>query len=409
MPFPRCSPVDLTALVKSDATDESHVVERVTQESLLTSGHLHRALLASSMDCVKVLDLQGRLVWMNEHGQQLMDVCEIHSALGSNWVDFWSEPYREAAVEAVLAARENQVRRFTGPCATASGTWKWWDVAVTPIADRTGRVEYLLAVSRDVTEYMALCRERDDLLEQERRLRLDLEKTNRKRDYALLAAAHELGAPLYAVRGWTQFLQMGNGTACDWSDGIEAIEGNTRRLHDMIQRVLEVARFRCGQMTLQRVLNSVADVVAEAIRDVDAAARAKQIAISTDLAHDAWVYADFEQLRRAFTNILFNAVKFTPAGGTIRVRSTVEHQSVVTEVLDDGVGIAPEFLNEIFEPFSQCAMRAGESNAGMGLGLSIVRRIVEAHEGMVRASSAGDDLGARFTVTLPLVIRRTER
>ncbi len=358
--------------------------------------------LLTSSDCVKVLDTTGRLMWMNEHGQRLMEICDVEPLIGGSWVDMWQEPYREAAAVAVRAAAQNEPRRFTGPCPTAKGRWKWWDVALTPLRDPDGSINCVLSVSRDVTDYVEVCRERDELIERERTLRLELERANRTRDYALLASAHELGAPLYAVRGWAQFLQIGNPGPADWADGLDAIERNTKRLHEVIEQILEVARFRSAQVSLTRVANSISDVISASIQGVKGAATAKQITITADVPADGWVLADFQQLQRAFSNILFNAVKYTPQGGTIRVRCAVDHDSVISDIIDTGIGIPCECVADIFEPFSQCSTSDASPTSGMGLGLSIARRIVEAHDGTIRASSPGRRLGSTFTIALPL-------
>ena len=380
----------------SSESDALHVISDLLPDGLLTS----------SLDCVKVLNTDGQLMWMSDHGQRLMEICDVDPLIGTSWIDLWPKPYKEAAAEAVRAAAHNEARRFTGACPTAKGTWKWWDVAVTPLRDRTDRVNCVLAVSRDVTDYVDVCRERDDLIERERSLRLELEKANRTRDYALLASAHELGAPLFAVRGWAQFLQIGTPRPTDWVDGLDAIERNTRRLHEVVEQILEVARFRSTQVSLNRVANSISEVIVAAIQGVEPAAHARQIAISADVPSGGWVRADFQQLQCAFSNILFNAVKFTPQGGAIRVRCTVDHNSVVSDITDTGVGIPCECIGDIFEPFSQCSPADASPSSGMGLGLSIARRIVEAHEGTIRAASPGRGLGSTFTIALPLYSKK---
>lgn len=370
-------------------------------EVLTDSADVHLAVLNNSPDCIKLLDLRGTLLWMNEGGQRLMEIRNQDAVIGLSWVEYWKPPYRDEAAKALASALMNEVSRFTAACETAKGTLKWWDVVVTPIRDRSDKVQHLLAISRDVSDYMALFDERDSLLERERAARLEVEKANRKRDYALLVAAHELGAPLYAVRGWAQYLQLGDHGSAAMSEAIDAIVRNTERQYQLVEQLLEVARFRSESGSLNLVKNSLGAILRSALDSVRPAARSKNIAVLEQLPEDVWIMSDYGQLQRAFSNVLFNAVKFTPEDGTIRIQCRIEGSSARVDMADSGIGISPGLLDEVFEPFSQAGGYDRRPSVGLGLGLSIVRRIVEAHHGTVIASSGGLGLGSTFSVTLP--------
>lgn len=366
------------------------------------NGHL---ALQYSIDCVELLDCGGRILWMNESRQRLLEPRDAQMLVGSPWLHLWAEPYRELASAALVSASHNEGGRFTAPPASDTTMTTWWDVVVTPLPDQEGRVERIMSIARNVTGLVRACGEREDLLERERLTRLEIEKENRKRDYALLVAAHELGAPLYAVRGWAQYLQVGNLDPDESIEAIEAIVRNTDRQYHLVERLLEVARFRSKQSSFNLIVHSIEEILTDVIACVRAVASSKQIAIQSDVSASACVLADFDQLHRAFSNIFFNAIKFTPPGGTITVLCHADTERIHVEFTDSGSGMDQEFLAKAFEPFSQEAAAQQPSMIGLGLGLSIVRRIVEGHQGTVGVSSRGRGLGSTFVIDLPAYSR----
>jgi signal transduction histidine kinase len=303
---------------------------------------------------------------------------------------------------ALRLAANNQTGRFTAASDLDPGTIKWWDVIVTPVTTTRPHIDYVMSTARDVTTFIASCRDREQLWEQERLARLEIEKENRKRDYALLVAAHELGAPLYAVRGWAQYLQLGNLQPGDVTEAVDAINRNTDRQYHLVERLLEVARIRSRRTSFNLVANSLEEILEDAIGCVRAVASSKQIAIHADISTSTWVMADFDQLQRAFSNILFNSIKFTPVGGTISVSCAVTDDRIRIEFTDTGSGMASEFLQTAFEPFSQEPAASQSSSISVGLGLSIVRRIVDGHHGFIRVASRGRGLGSSFVIDLPV-------
>ncbi|HVF16022.1 MAG TPA: HAMP domain-containing sensor histidine kinase, partial [Steroidobacteraceae bacterium] len=303
---------------------------------------------------------------------------------------------------ALRLASTHQTGRFTAMSDFDRGTTKWWDVIVTAVTTTRPHIDYMISTARDVTIFIASCRDREQSLEQERRARLEIEKENRKRDYALLVAAHELGAPLYAVRGWAQYLQLGNLQQEDMTEAIDAINRNTDRQYHLVERLLEVARIRSRRTSFNLVANSLEEILDDAIGCVRAVAGSKQIAIVAAISTPTWVMADFDQLQRAFSNILFNSIKFTPVGGTISVSCATADDRIRIEFTDTGSGMASEFLQKAFEPFTQEPAASPSSSISVGLGLSIVRRIVDGHQGVVRVASRGRGLGTSFVIDLPV-------
>lgn len=337
-----------------------------------------------------MLDAAGTILWMNERHRR----SPAAPIVGSPWLDIWAAQERRVAASALSSALDNRETHFSASLACDSTVR--CDVTVVPVPDAEGRITRLLAISRDGL----ISQGRDHELERERSTRLAVERETRKRDYALLVAVHELGGPLYAMRGWAQYLQLGNIEPSEFAEAVEAIERNTDRQYQLIERLLQIARFRSAEASPKLVPNSIGEIVMDAVECVRAVAGAKHIHLQTQIVSSAWVSADFDDLNRAFSNILINAIKFTHAGGSISIRCQADSDRARVAFSDNGAGVPPEFLQRIFEPFTQAA--EVPSGVGVGLGLSIVRRIVELHHGTIHVSSAGSGCGTTFVVELPV-------
>lgn len=366
----------------------------------LPTHELGLLVLAHSFDCIKILDEAGRILWMNDNGLRLMEACDLAPLVGSSWVGFWPDEHRDDAARAVAAALTGEVGRFRAPCRTCEGTLKAWDVVATGIRGDDGRIHRVLVISRDITESMALSEARDALLRREQDARRAAEEATRARDAALLHVAHELRGPLNAVQGWAILLRMGHYTPVELPVALEAIDDNAQRQAAMLDQLFDVGRFREGAR-IHPVPHSVGRIVQAAVDTVKPAARAKRIVLRVEHRTTASALADDGAIQQALTNVLFNAVKFTPTGGAIDIRSGLEDDRVIIEVTDSGEGIAPEFMPRLFEPFEQGASAGQTGRSGLGLGLSIVRAIMHAHEGTVSVASAGTGQGATFTLNLP--------
>ncbi len=357
-------------------------------------------VLAHSFDCIKILDEAGRILWMNENGLRLMETCDLAPFIGSSWVGFWPVPNRADAERAVAAALAGQVGRFRAPCQTCAGTLKAWDVVATGIRGEDGRIRRLLVISRDITESMALSEARDALLQREQAARRAAEEVAHARDTALLRVSHELRGPLNAVQGWAILLRMGHYTPVELPVALDAIADNAQRQAAMLDQLFDAVRFREGKR-LNPVPHSVRRIVQAAVDTVRPSARARRIALRVEHRTSASALADDGAIQQALSNVLFNAVKFTPEGGAIDIRSVLDGDRVIVEVADSGEGISPAFMPRLFEPFEQGDPANQTGRSGLGLGLSIVRAIMNAHGGTVSAESAGTGQGATFTLSLP--------
>jgi signal transduction histidine kinase/ActR/RegA family two-component response regulator len=250
-------------------------------------------------------------------------------------------------------------------------------------------------------------RARAELLAREQDARREAQAANRAKDEFLAMVSHELRTPLTAILGWVRVLRAGTLDPERAARALEVIERNTEAQNELIEDLLDVARIITGKLAIERRPLDLVQVVEQAVRTVLPVADAKgvRLTVSTEAAA-ASVDGDAGRLRQVVLNLLTNAIKFTPRGGTIDLRlSRIADEAVVT-VSDTGKGINPEFLPYVFDRFRQAEGAA--ALGGLGLGLAIVRHIVDQHAGSIRADSAGQGKGAVFTVRLPIAARMSE-
>lgn len=273
-----------------------------------------------------------------------------------------------------------------------------------------GQPVRMAGISLDVTRRKTLELEREQLLALERRLRAEADQASLAKDHFLALLSHELRTPMTTILGWASFIRSGMADAATIDKGIESIEQASRTQSRLIDDLLDVSRIITGKMTLDKKLIDVSDVVRSAIDVLDPSARAASIAVVPRLGGGpAFVVGDAMRLQQVVWNLLANAVKFTPAGGEVRV--SVEHFDDAIEICvrDTGVGIDAEFLPHVFDRFRQAEDGPTRRFGGLGLGLSIVRYLTELHGGAVSASSEGVDRGAEFRVRLPRAAAVPER
>jgi PAS domain S-box-containing protein len=265
-----------------------------------------------------------------------------------------------------------------------------------------------IAIATDITERRRAEDERERLLSSERAARADAERSNRLKDEFLAMLSHELRNPLNAILGWAKVLGRVPGTTPLIMQGIDAIERNSRLQSHLIADLLDFAGIQFGKMRFDLgVIDPVAAIRA-ALAVVEPQAQAKGVQVETRIADGAArVLGDEPRLQQVVWNLLSNAIKFTPKGGRIDVSTQLSDEVFQIEVTDTGQGINPEFLPRIFDRFSQQDSGAAKSFAGLGIGLTIVRHLVEAHRGTIEAFSAGQDMGATFRVRLPLTQQQT--
>ncbi len=229
-----------------------------------------------------------------------------------------------------------------------------------------------------------------------------LQRANQAKDDFLATLSHELRTPMTAIMGWAQMLADGKLDPETARTGIEAIGKSSKVQAQLIDDLLDVSRITAGKMRIEHQALDIAPVVAAAIETVRPAAEAKRVSVASHIETDVCVNGDAHRLQQVVWNLLTNAVKFTPEGGEVTVETRVEAREVVIEVRDTGQGIDPGFMPHLFERFRQADSSSTRSHMGLGLGLAIVRHLVELHGGTIAAESRGAGKGSTFRVRLPL-------
>lgn len=282
-------------------------------------------------------------------------------------------------------------------------------LTVSPIHDATGKIIGASKIARDITQQKKTQDEIARLLAAERAARQEAEVASRTKDEFLAVLSHELRTPLTAMLGWLSILRGHNLDEKTTEHAIETIERNAKAQAQLIEDLVDVSRIVGGKLNLEVSPIDLLPVINAAIEVVRPAADAKEIAI--DVNYDSpvgLVSGDPSRLQQIIWNLLSNAVKFTPKGGTVQVDFRRHDSYAEIVVRDNGIGIASDFLPYVFERFRQAESTATRSHRGMGLGLAIVRHLIELHGGSVWASSEGENRGSSFTVHLPLAaLQRT--
>lgn len=254
--------------------------------------------------------------------------------------------------------------------------------------------------------------ERKVLLENEREARAEAERTSQMKDEFLATLSHELRTPLSAILGWSQVLRRGSRDGADLQRGLSTIERNARAQAQLIEDLLDMSRITSGKVLLDMQTLAPGSFIDAAIETVRPAADAKGIRIERRYPEGVAipsVAGDPGRLQQVIWNLLSNAIKFTPRDGLVTIELGYHDDQVAITIRDTGSGIAPEFITHVFERFRQGDASMTRSHGGLGLGLSIVKHLIEQHGGTVRADSAGPGQGASFTIELPAALSSMPR
>ena len=276
-------------------------------------------------------------------------------------------------------------------------------LTVSPVKDATGRIIGASKIARDITDRRHAEDERDRALARAEQARDTAEVASRAKDELIATVSHELRTPLNSILGYARMLQSGSLDATRASHAVTVIIRSATAQAQLVEDLLELSRIAAGRMALTFEKCELTALVDDALDAVRPAADAKGIALITRLAPDgARVLGAPERLRQVVWNLAMNAIKFTPADGRIDVAVVRADRYAQIVVSDNGIGISPGALAYIFDPFEQEDRSSTRAHGGLGLGLALVKRLVELHGGEVRAESPGKGKGATFTVTIPL-------
>jgi PAS domain S-box-containing protein len=284
---------------------------------------------------------------------------------------------------------------------------RWLRIAANPIPPELGHAAGSVWIVTDISERKRVEEISARMLGLEQEARGEAEAANRTKDEFLAVLSHELRTPLTSMLGWLRMLRTKRLDAAGIDRAYEVLERSTRLQAQIVEDLLDVSRVISGKMILALSPTSLSAVLDAAVESFRSAASAKQLTVTTEIEPGVRLVADAGRLQQVFVNLVGNAVKFTPHGGRITIRAVSEPGQVVVAVTDTGRGIAPDILPYIFEPFRQAEGAHRRVHTGLGLGLAIVRHLVELHGGSVRVASDGTDRGSTFTITLPADIQAT--
>jgi PAS domain S-box-containing protein len=346
---------------------------------------------------VALLDRKGDVLRCNKAMAAWFD-CEPGDVVGKPGLppfpgiedspDGW--PVRRALESRQRAARE-----------VALGD-RWLEVVADPVLDDEDQVAAVVLAVKDITDRKRAESRMVDLLAREKAARHEAEQLNRIKDEFLATVSHELRTPLNAIVGWIHLLRTAQLDGESTTQAIDTIARNAQLQSQLISDMLDVSRIVAGKLRLDRRLVDLTEIIREAQETVKPAAEVKQIAIEARLDPAArWFKGDPDRLQQVVWNLLSNAIKFTPRGGRVQVRLEVVDGSIRLTVEDNGPGIEPAFLPYVFDRFRQADATTTRPHGGLGLGLAIVRHLVELHGGVVSASNKTSASGAVFEVVLP--------
>jgi PAS domain S-box-containing protein len=392
-------PVDDSAAPIHDETGRvfgAVLVFRDISERRRTEQGLQRlaAIVESSDDAIVSKTLDGVITSWN-HGAEQIFGYRASEVIGRPITILFS-PDRLGEERELLAriARGERVDHFETVRIRKDGVAIHVSVSLSPIRNEAGEVTGVSKIARDISE-------RVQLLARESSARREAEEASRIKDQFLATLSHELRTPLTSIFGWTRMLRSGELDAETTARALDVIERNCRAQMDLITDLLDVSRIIVGQMTLRTTRLSVDRVVRAAVETIRPAAMAKNIDLDLSCEPAPPVLGDPDRLQQVAWNLLSNAVKFTPSGGRVTVKVSAAPSTVNVVVSDTGIGIDADLLPYIFDRFRQADSSTTRVHGGLGLGLAIVRHLVELHGGVVHAASEGAGRGATFTVSLP--------
>jgi PAS domain S-box-containing protein len=373
------------------------ITERQRAEAALRlSEDRYRDLVENSHELMCTHDLDGRIISVNPWAAKVLGYDQ-NILIGMNVRDGLLPEYRDQFDEYIRAIKTHGFAQGVMQVRTRHGEKRLWEYYNTL---RTEGVEtpIVRGMAHDVTE-------RKKALAREKEARIEAEAANRLKDEFLSTLSHELRTPLTAIIGWSNLLIQGEVDENKQAQALRTIARNAKSQGQLIDDLLEVSRIITGKLHLEFSpchLQAVVDAALESIRPT---AEAKGIRFEASFEPGVGpVSGDPDRLQQIVWNLLSNAVKFTPRGGVVQVGFEREGSHVEIVVTDTGEGIRPEFLPHVFERFRQADGSTTRVHGGLGLGLAIVRHLVELHGGHVRAESEGEGKGATFTVRLPLLL-----
>jgi PAS domain S-box-containing protein len=384
---------------------------RSMEEQLNRREREFKTLVENSPDIISRIDRDMRHLYVNPAIASLSAVPIPASAyLGKTKAEIGLPPaVVDAWDNAARAAFETGLEQRLDFDHTIDGRMRYFSGRIVPEIDRDGNIESVVAIAYDVTERATMEKERDELLARERSARIQAETAARARDEFLAIVSHELRAPLNGIQSWAHVLEtyVKDSTSAPLAQrALQGIKTGVGQQVRLIEDLLDVTRMMSGKMRLVKQPLALLPVIQAAVESVRGIAAAKKIGITcTYRITSEQIDGDSDRVQQIFWNLLSNAIKFTAEGGNVWLTATHTDNEICVTVRDNGVGISPDFLPHLFNRFSQEDTSSTRDHSGLGLGLFLVRHLIEMHGGWVSADSEGEGKGTTFSVYLPLRAR----
>ncbi|HEY9665278.1 MAG TPA: response regulator [Coleofasciculaceae cyanobacterium] len=378
-------------------------LEAVNAE-LKESEERFRLLSACSPVGIFLTDVEGRCTYTNPRFQALCGLG-LEESLGEGWLHS-VHPEDRPQVKADWFTRTQSNGEYSSEfrCKTPDGMVRQVHVRASPMLCEQGKLLGHVGTLEDITERKQAEEARTQVI-REQAARKEAEAANRMKDEFLATLSHELRTPLHSVLGWARLLRTRSFDAATTARALETIERNAQAQAQLIEDILDVSRIIRGKLQLNLRPIKLISAIEAAVDSVRLVAETKSIQVETCFDPEVErVMGDPDRLQQIVWNLLSNAIKFTPEGGTIEVRTLQADAYARIQVRDTGIGIKEEFLPYVFDRFRQADSTTTRSHGGLGLGLAIVRHLVDLHHGRVYADSEGEGKGSTFTIELPIEI-----
>ena len=358
-----------------------------------------RGLTDSMPQCVWAARADGEIyfcnrVWRDYAGPEAG--ISFFDALPEEEVASVRAAWRAAIHSGQPLEREQRLQR-------RDGEWRWHLARTLPERDDRGRITGWICTATDIDQHKRMEAANQKLLASEKEARAQAEVANRTKDEFLATVSHELRTPLNAILGWTRMLRTGAVEARSMARVLETIERNARAQTQLVEDILDVSRIIAGKLRVNIQATDLHAVARAALDAVRPAAEAKGVLLACELSPGSAEFCgDPDRIQQVIWNLLANAIKFTPREGKVELQLCRVESQLEIRVVDTGMGIVADFLPHVFDRFRQADSSITRTQGGLGLGLAIVRHLVEVHGGTVDAFSEGEGKGARFVVRLPV-------